>query len=100
MELVATDPRWQGRGYASCTLAHLVAGLPASYELAALSPATRGIYQRLGWVLWQGPLAIRSRDGTLVPTPDEELMVLPLPASPTLDLNAPMSAEWRPGEVW
>jgi hypothetical protein len=27
-------------------------------------------------------------------------MVLPLPRGPLLDLELPLSVEWRPGEVW
>jgi hypothetical protein len=35
------------------------------------------------------------------PTPDETVMILRLRATPAdLDLHAPLSAEWRRGELW
>ena len=71
----------------------------ADYELAALSPATEGLYARLGWRFWRGPLSIRTETG-LIPTPDEQVMFLRLPKTPPLDDTLPLSAEWRPGEVW
>lgn len=69
------------------------------YELAALSPATEGLYTRLGWRFWRGPLSIRTEAGP-VPTPDERIMILRLVHTPPVDDTAPLSAEWRPGEVW
>ena len=98
VELVATAPEAQGRGYAT-RLLEAVPGLVAEYELAALSPATEGLYARLGWRFWRGPLSIRTETG-LMPTPDEQIMVLRLPRTPPLDDTLPLSAEWRPGEVW
>jgi hypothetical protein len=57
------------------------------------------MYARLGWEFWRGPLFIR-RAGRLIPTPDEEVMILRLPKTPPLDLEAPLSVEWREGELW
>ncbi|HYF40534.1 MAG TPA: GNAT family N-acetyltransferase, partial [Gemmatimonadales bacterium] len=69
------------------------------FDLAALSPATDDLYLRAGWRFWRGPLMVRTDQG-LVPTPEEEIMVLELPRTPVLDLEQPLSVEWRPGEVW
>jgi hypothetical protein len=35
-------------------------------------------------------------------TPDEDgfVMILTTPTSPALDLDLPLSCEWRPGDVW
>lgn len=98
IEAVATDPLVQRRGYASAVMRYLADQL-AGFELAALAPFDVKYYARLGWERWQGPLAIRTADG-LLPTPDEEVMILRLPATPPLDLRASLSAEWRVGEVW
>ena len=98
VELVATAPEAQRRGYAT-RLLEMVPQLVAEYELAALSPATEGLYTRLGWRFWRGPLSIRTDTG-LIPTPEEEIMILRLPRTPSLDDTLPLSAEWRPGEVW
>ena len=98
VELVATAPAQQRHGFASALLER-VPGLVGDYQLAALSPALKDLYTRLGWRFWRGPLSVR-KDDTLIPTPNEQVMVLSLPKSPPLDLDAPLSVEWRPGEVW
>jgi aminoglycoside 2'-N-acetyltransferase I len=98
IEMVATHPTHHGRGHASRLLEHLVP-YAADYEVAALSPATEGLYRRLGWRLWEGPLFTR-KDGHAVPTPYERVMVLVGPHSPDLDFRVALSVEWRPGEVW
>jgi aminoglycoside 2'-N-acetyltransferase I len=98
VEAVATDPACQGRGYASAIMRRLAAEV-VDFDLAALSPSDEAFYARLGWERWRGPLAIRAAHGILA-TPDEEAMVLRLPATPPLDLGAPLSAEWRDGELW
>jgi GNAT superfamily N-acetyltransferase len=98
VELVATAPAMQGRGYASALLERFPS-LVRDYELAALSPATEELYARLGWRSWRGPLSVR-RDGGLISTPEERVMVLALPRTPPLDFDLPLSVEWRPGEVW
>jgi len=68
-------------------------------ELAALCPATEALYARLGWRLWRGPLFAR-RDGSMMPTREERVMVLRLPRTPALDFDLPLSVEWRSGEIW
>lgn len=99
VEQVATARSHLRRGYAS----HLLAMLPpllTTYDVAALSPATDTIYLRQGWQYWEGPLSHRM-DGADVPDPEERIMVLPLPRTPAaLDRKAPLSVEWRPGDVW
>ncbi len=101
VEAVATAPAHGRRGYATAIMRHLAAAIAdsADFELAALSPADTTLYARLGWERWQGPLAIRTAAG-LLPTPDEEVMILRLPRTAPLDLAAPLSAEWRSGELW
>jgi aminoglycoside 2'-N-acetyltransferase I len=100
VEMVATLPRCQGRGLATFVMNRLVRELPDSYALAALCPARSGIYERLGWWFWRGPLSIRLPTGGTRATPDERVMVHRLPQSPPLDLTTPLSAEWRDGELW
>jgi len=98
VEMVATHPAEQGQRYATRLLEHLVPYL-IDYELAALCPATEGLYRRLGWRFWRGPLFVR-KQGRLIPTPEERVMILPVPRTPPLSLDVPLSVEWRPGEVW
>ena len=98
VEMVATTPHAQRQGHATALLQYFVP-LVGDYELAALCPATDGLYRRLGWGWWRGPLSAR-RDGHVVLTPEERVMIMPLPLTPALDLDVPLSVEWRPGEVW
>jgi len=98
IEAVATLPEWQRQGYGKLAMAR-VAGEIVGYDLGALSPAAAAFYERLGWEHWRGPTAIRTDTG-LLPTPEEEIMILRLPQTPPLDLDAPISAEWRAGELW
>ena len=129
VEMAATLPEFQGRGYATALMQRLAAAIAAAdYDLAALCPADTQLYARLGWEYWRGPLFIRrppegwpdrekaaDRDtdmtthtdtdtaatDELLPTPEERVMILRLPPTPPLDLDLPLSAEWRPGgELW
>jgi aminoglycoside 2'-N-acetyltransferase I len=100
VEAVATDPMHERRGFASAVLRALVNRV-ATFQLAALCPSDRGhaLYRRLGWEAWIGPLSIRQ--GTdVIETPEESVMICRLPGSPSLNLAEPLSAEWRPGELW
>lgn len=98
VEMVATEPEFQGRGFASQVMRRLQSAIQ-DFELGGLSPAEPMLYTKLGWVFWQGPLFIRTQDGPL-PTLDGEVMVLRLPKTPSLDLGSALSAEWREGELW
>jgi aminoglycoside 2'-N-acetyltransferase I len=98
VEALATAPAFQKRGYATEVLRRLEREIQ-DFDLAALSPFDAAFYSRLGWVSWKGPLLIR-RGRVLELTPDEALMVLQLPKTPPLDLEEPVSAEWRRGELW
>ena len=99
VEMVATAEAYRNRGYASALMRHL-ADEVRDYDLAALSPFSPGYYVRLGWELWRGPLFIRTPEGTVRSPEDEEVMILRMPKTPDLDLTAPLSAEWREGELW
>ncbi len=98
VELVATDPGVQRQGHASAVMRRLAEAI-VDFDLGAISASTAGIYARLGWEMWRGPLSIRGQEG-LIATPDEEVMILRLPRTPPLDLRAPLSAEWRAVEEW
>lgn len=99
VELVATAPSHQRKGHATALLEYFPSQV-GDFDLAALGPATEALYTRLGWRYWRGPLAVRTDRG-LMPTPEERIMVLRLPRSPALNLDLPLSVEWRPcEEVW
>lgn len=98
IEAVATLPARQGRGHATAILAALPP-LLGDFDLGALSPSEPAFYARLGWTSWRGPLSVRTGRGREA-TPDEAVMILRLPRTPSLDLGAGLSVEFRPGEVW
>ena len=103
VEAVATAPREQRKGLATAVLRQLLDVVAAddSWDLAALSPSDAAFYERRGWELWRGPLAIR-RDGHVEPGPeDEQVMIRRLPRTPAaIDTMARLTAEWREGELW
>src|SRR5215211_7341351 len=100
VEAVATEAEYRHRGFASSVMKYLVDEIQ-DYELAALSPFSVEYYERLGWERWRGPLFIRTKEGNLLPSlDDEEVMIYRLPQTPIFDFNAPLSAEWREGELW
>ena len=98
VEMVATHPQFQRRGFATAVM-HRLASAIHDFEMGGLSPAEPMLYTKLGWVFWQGPLFIRTPEG-LISTPEDQIMILSLPKTPPLDLALPLSAEWREGELW
>jgi aminoglycoside 2'-N-acetyltransferase I len=101
VEAVATVPRHQGRGFGTQVMREVNALIAAEYDLGALGTGSQGFYERLGWQIWRGHSHVRTPAGD-EPTPDEDgyIMVLVAPSSPAIDLEAPISCEWRPGDVW
>jgi aminoglycoside 2'-N-acetyltransferase I len=100
VELVATHPAHQRKGHATALLRALVP-LLADYDVGALSPSDPAFYERLGWELWRGPLSVRTATGLEASDSEEQAMILRLPRTPeALDLTAPLSVEWRPGDAW
>ena len=98
VEMVATKPEFQRCGFASAVMRQLADAI-FDLDLGGLCPAEPELYARLGWVFWRGPLFIRTVEG-LIPTPDEKVMILRLQNTLAIDLDLPLSAEWREGEVW
>lgn len=93
VEAVATHPDCQRHGYGTLVMRRLAEEITA-YDLGGLSPAVTPFYTRLGWENWRGP------DDSLLPTPQEAIMILRTPQTPPLDLDALITAEWREGELW
>ncbi len=98
VEMVATEPDQQRRGFATAVMRHLASAI-SEYDLGALCPAEPALYSRLDWDFWRGPLFIRSGE-VLLATPQERIMFLRLENTPLLDPDQALSAEWREGELW
>ncbi|HET7725845.1 MAG TPA: GNAT family N-acetyltransferase [Candidatus Limnocylindrales bacterium] len=103
VEAVAVDPDRQRRGLGTRLMEAVGRIVRDGFELGALGTGEHGFYERLGWETWRGPTSIRLPDGGEQRTPDEDgyVLVLRTPTTPhDLDLSAPISCDWRPGDVW
>lgn len=101
VEAVATSPVHRRRGFASAVMREVGAYIDRAFQLGALATGRLGFYERLGWSVWRGPTSVRTDRG-LVRTPHEDgnILVRLTPTSPDLDLSAPLSCDWRAGDVW
>jgi aminoglycoside 2'-N-acetyltransferase I len=101
VEAVAAAPTRQGSGLGSLVMGDVGAYIRDGFELGALGTGRHRFYERQGWRTWAGPSSVRTADGER-PTPEDDgyIMVLATPTSPPLDLDAAISCEWRPGDVW
>jgi aminoglycoside 2'-N-acetyltransferase I len=103
VELVATLPELQGRGHGSAVMRVVDEIIGQEYALGALSTSSNGFYARLGWETWRGPTAVRLADGERVRSPSEDGHVMVLRTRrtpPELSIEAPISVDWRPGDIW
>lgn len=99
VDAVSTLPSYQNQGYGSATMRRLADEIFA-YEIGCLQTDRTSFYARLGWEEWRGPLAGRSAD-ELIPTPDQRgVMVLRLPDTPPLDLDAQLTIECQRERIW
>ncbi len=101
VEAVAVAPNRQGKGLGSIVMTDVTAYVREHFELGALGTGRITFYERLGWRTWKGPSSVRMPGGPQrTPEDDGYILVLPTPTSPELDLAAPISCDWRPGDVW
>jgi aminoglycoside 2'-N-acetyltransferase I len=101
VEAVATRKDLWGRGHGSMVMREVGEYIDETFPLGALDTGLNTFYERLGWVTWNGPTFVRTESG-LVRTREDDgnVMVRLTPTSPKLDLSAPISCEWRSGDVW
>lgn len=100
VDAVSVATSFQGRGFGSAVMRHLVTLLDEEYAVACLETDRVGFYSRLGWREWQGPLAGRAEDG-LVPTPDQTgIMIFCLPHTPALNIDTLLTIECQPDRIW
>lgn len=101
VEAVATAPDREGAGFGSIVMTDVTTFIRDRFELGMLGTGRHHFYERLGWFVWAGQAFVRTAAG-LRRTPDEEgdLLVLRTATTPALDDGAPISCDWRPGDVW
>ena len=101
VEAVATAPSRQRTGLGTVVMRDVGRHIAEVFELGALGTGTHQFYERLGWVTWGGPSSVRAPEGERrTPEDDSYIMVLRTPSSPPLDITAPISCDWRQGDVW
>jgi aminoglycoside 2'-N-acetyltransferase I len=103
VELVAVLPEVQRQGHGSAVMRAVGDIIREVYALGALSTGSNAFYARLGWETWRGPTAVRMADGDRVWSSSEDghVMVLRTPRTPPgLIVEAPISVDWRPGDIW
>jgi len=101
VEAVATRPSHQRQGLGSLVIGEVGELIDRTCRLGALATGVVGFYERLGWVAWEGPTSVRTAAGMVrTATEDGNVFVRLTPTSPELDLSAPISCDWRPGDVW
>ncbi|HEV2006591.1 MAG TPA: GNAT family N-acetyltransferase, partial [Candidatus Limnocylindrales bacterium] len=101
VEAVATHPARQASGFGTKLMAAVDGYIRETFALGALGTGSHHFYERLGWETWRGPSFVRTASG-IRRTPDEDayILVLVTGSGPALDLDAEISCEWRPGDVW
>lgn len=101
VEAVAVRADRRRRGLGTSVMAALEGVARRAYDVAALGATDEALplYTGRGWQVWRGPLRALTPAGT-VPTPDEAGAVLVLPLGVALDLDAPLTCDWRDGDVW
>ena len=101
VEAVGTRHRDRGKGLARSVLAAAQRHIEDSYELGALHSVLPTFYEHLGWESWRGPTFVRTDPGLRrTRTDDGCIHIWRVGAVPTLDIDDPISCEWRPGFVW
>lgn len=101
VEAVATLPEQQRRGYGAQVMRAVNRHISQNFELGALGTGSQPFYERLGWQIWRGPSYVRTDAGDRrTAEEDGYILVLLTPASPPVALDAPISCDWRPGDVW
>jgi aminoglycoside 2'-N-acetyltransferase I len=101
VESVATHPLFQRRGYAAAAMERIATVIHDTYDIGALSTGVPDFYLKLGWERWEGMTFVNAPEGH-VRTMEEDggVLVLRAPRTGAIDLSAPISCDYRFGDVW
>jgi aminoglycoside 2'-N-acetyltransferase I len=78
LEDVATRQDVRGLGHGSAVVAAAQELIEADADIGFLATGSVSFYERLGWIRWQGPSAVRESDGAITPTPEEDGNIMAL----------------------
>jgi aminoglycoside 2'-N-acetyltransferase I len=101
VESVAVRPDRRRRGIGAAMMAELERVIHGAYELGALGATEVGasLYRSRGWKRWQGETWALSPSGP-VRTASEDGDIYVLEVGSTLNVNAPLTCDWRDGDPW
>lgn len=102
VEAVAVRPDLQRTGLGSRVMVAINEVVRQRFELGVLSTGRWSFYERTGWERWRGPTYVRTNDGKVQRTPDEDdgVMVLRVGRSVTIDRASPITCQERAGDSW
>jgi aminoglycoside 2'-N-acetyltransferase I len=101
VEGVAVREDYRGQGLGHALLDGVEQVMRGAYQLGALSSSARarGLYARRGWLPWLGPTWVLAPNGP-TRTPDDDGTIFVLPVLVDVDTSAPLTCDWRAGDVW
>jgi aminoglycoside 2'-N-acetyltransferase I len=102
VEAVAVAPSLQRTGLGAAVMATVTDLVRARFDLGALSTGEWSFYARFGWERWRGPTYIRTPDGGLVRSAEEDdsVMIVRCPPSLDIDVAEAITCEKRQGDSW
>jgi len=100
VEAVATRPGHERRGHGSAVMREANGIIRAEYELGALGTGAFPFYEGLGWERWRGPSFVRTPEGPVRTEEDDGFLMVLRTTEVPLDLEAPISCDWRSGDLW
>lgn len=103
VEAVAVRASHRRSGVGTLLMSSIEEIIAGAYDLGALGASDEAVpfYTARGWQRWRGPSWALTPSG-VVRTAEEDgaIYVLPLPSGPPLQLDEPLMADWREGDVW
>lgn len=101
VEAVATRPDRQRLGHMTNVMEAVTDHIRVEFQLGALCTGENRYFERFGWETWRGSTFVRTENG-LERTAHEDgnVMIVRTMSTPEIDLSAPISCEWRPGDAW
>lgn len=98
LDAVATDPKFQGRGFGSAVIRRLCEEI-REFDVSCLTTSRVSFYTNLGWERWAGPLAT-DRNPSVELGSGEFALVWRTPNTPVLDTSSLLTIEGRSGSDW
>jgi aminoglycoside 2'-N-acetyltransferase I len=103
VEAVAVRESHRRSGIGTLLMSSIEEIIINAYDVGALGASDMAVpfYEARGWRRWRGPSWALTPSG-VVRTADEDgaIYVLPLESGPPLNLDDPLMADWREGDVW